>query len=100
MLVLAKQIQNRAASAVANIPQTTLFGWEDDIENLSDLARLKLVMEHLPDGTLMAKLEKERALIGDCDRRNLGLSVRQVRLTVLQEACLGYTYHRPQARSR
>jgi hypothetical protein len=45
---------------MAIIPQETLFGWEDDIEDLGDLARLKLVMDHLPDEALMTILEKER----------------------------------------
>ena len=45
---------------MAIIPQKTLFGWEDDIENLGDLARLKLVMDCLPDEALMRKLEKGR----------------------------------------
>jgi transposase len=42
------------------IPQTTLFSWENDIENLGDNERLVRVLEHLPDEPLMQKLEKER----------------------------------------
>ena len=45
---------------MAIIPQKMLFGWEDDIDHLGDLARLKLVMDYLPDEALMCKLEKER----------------------------------------
>ena len=42
------------------IPQTTLFSWENEIENLGDNERLVRVLEHLPDEELMRKLEKER----------------------------------------
>jgi len=45
---------------MAIIPQTTLFSWEDDIENLGDNARLKLVLDNLPDEDLVRKLEAER----------------------------------------
>ncbi len=45
---------------MTSIPQKSLFGWEDDIENLGDLVRLKLVMDYLPDEALMVKLERER----------------------------------------
>ena len=45
---------------MASIPQKSMFGWKDDIENLGDLARLKLIMDYLPDEALMRKLEKER----------------------------------------
>jgi hypothetical protein len=42
------------------IPQTTLFSWENQIEILGDPARLKLVLENLPDEDFMRKLEAER----------------------------------------
>jgi transposase len=42
------------------IPQTTLFTWENDIENLGDNERLVHVLENLPDEPLMQKLEKGR----------------------------------------
>ena len=44
---------------MAIIPQMSLFSWED-IEDLGDLKRLKLVIEHLPDEELMITLEKQR----------------------------------------
>lgn len=44
---------------MAIIPQLRLFGWEE-IEQLGDLERLRLVLEYMPDEELMQKLEKER----------------------------------------
>lgn len=44
---------------MAIIPQQRLFGWQE-IDNLGDLQRLKLVLNHLPDEDLMRKLERER----------------------------------------
>ncbi len=44
---------------MAIIPQTKLFCWED-VENLGDLERLKLVLEAIPDEPLMQNLEWER----------------------------------------
>jgi hypothetical protein len=44
---------------MAIIPQQTLFVWSE-IEELGDLERLKLVIEHMPDESLMRKLEDER----------------------------------------
>ena len=44
---------------MAIIAQKRLFGWEE-IEELGDLKRLKLVLEHLPDERLMRVLEEER----------------------------------------
>jgi hypothetical protein len=44
---------------MAIIPQQKLFGWEQ-LEGLGDLERLRLVLEHLPDGKLMEHLELER----------------------------------------
>lgn len=46
---------------MAIIPQQKLFGWKE-IENLSDLKRLQLVLEYMPDEELVQKLEKERGL--------------------------------------
>jgi len=45
---------------MAIIPQTTLFSWEDDIENLGDLERLDATLANLPDEMFMRKLENER----------------------------------------
>ena len=45
---------------MAIIPQTTLFSWENDIENLGDLERLVFVLESIPDETFIRKLEQER----------------------------------------
>src|SRR5690625_1744164 len=44
---------------MAIIPQISLFSW-NDIEELGDLDRLRLVVEYLPDNELMEILEKER----------------------------------------
>jgi len=44
---------------MAIIPQITLLRW-DEIENLGDLERLRLVLEYIPDEELMDILEKER----------------------------------------
>jgi transposase len=44
---------------MAIIAQKRLFGWEE-IEELGDLQRLKLVLESIPDEELMRVLEKER----------------------------------------
>jgi len=44
---------------MAIIPQKQLFTWKE-IENLSDLKRLQLVINHLPDEHLMRVLERER----------------------------------------
>ncbi len=44
---------------MAIIPQQRLFSWEE-IDNLGDLERLKLVLETMPDEKLMQFLEKKR----------------------------------------
>lgn len=44
---------------MAIIPQKQLFGWHE-IDELGDLQRLLLVVNHLPDEKLMKKLEQER----------------------------------------
>lgn len=44
---------------MAIIPQKQLFNWKE-IEELGDLQRLRLVLEHLPDEGLMRLLESER----------------------------------------
>jgi transposase len=44
---------------MAIIPQQTLFVW-NEIENLEDLERLRLVIEYMPDEELMQTLEEER----------------------------------------
>lgn len=44
---------------MAIIPQQTLFVW-NEVEELGDLERLRLVIEYMPDENLMTKLEKER----------------------------------------
>jgi len=44
---------------MATIPQRQLFRWEE-IEELGDLERLRLVIEHLPDEVLMQTLERHR----------------------------------------
>jgi len=42
------------------IPQTSLFSWENNIEDLGDNERLVRVLDNLPDEQLMRTLEKER----------------------------------------
>ena len=49
---------------MAIILQKQLFGWQE-IDELGDLQRLLLVVNHLPDEKLMKKLEQER-----CKGRN------------------------------
>jgi len=44
---------------MASIAQKQLFGWEE-LDELGDLERLRLVLEYLPDEPLMQLLEKER----------------------------------------
>ncbi|MFU8833173.1 MAG: transposase [Wenzhouxiangella sp.] len=44
---------------MASIPQTELFCWRD-VDELGDLERLKLVLNHLPDEQLMQQLERRR----------------------------------------
>ena len=44
---------------MAIIPQQELFSWEE-IEELGDLERLKLVVEYLPDEELMRRMERQR----------------------------------------
>lgn len=44
---------------MAIIPQKRLFGWEE-IDELGDLDRLRLVLEYLPDEELMQVLEEGR----------------------------------------
>jgi len=44
---------------MAIIRQQRLFSWRE-IEDLQDLERLKLVLEHIPDEALLRDLEKER----------------------------------------
>ena len=46
-------------SLMAIIPQKKLFSWKE-IENLGDLSRLLLVINHLPDEPLMFALESQR----------------------------------------
>jgi hypothetical protein len=51
---------------LATIAQRELFTWKE-IENLGDLERLRLVLDHLPDEALMEVLEAERGLRGRDD---------------------------------
>jgi hypothetical protein len=45
---------------MAIIPQRTLFSWQQ-ISELGDLERLELVLQALPDESLMAQLERDRS---------------------------------------
>jgi len=44
---------------MATIPQRQLFRWQE-IQELGDLERLRLVLDHLPDEPLMQELERRR----------------------------------------
>ena len=44
---------------MAIIPQRQVFGWQE-IEDLGELERLRLVLDHLPDEQLMKSLERDR----------------------------------------
>ena len=44
---------------MVSIPQA-LFGWEEEINKLGDLMRLKMVLDTLPDEALMRQIERER----------------------------------------
>ena len=44
---------------MATISQKQLFVW-NDLENLGDLERLKLVLDYIPDEQLVTKLEEQR----------------------------------------
>lgn len=44
---------------MANIPQPTLFSWKE-VENLSEMKRLRMVLHEMPDEDLMLKLEADR----------------------------------------
>ena len=44
---------------MAIIPKT-LFGWEEEFNNLGDLVRLQILLDTLPDETLMKKLRDDR----------------------------------------
>ena len=57
---LANKIQEKEGFNMCIIPQISLFNWENDIENLGDLERLHLTIEHMPDGELIRVLEIER----------------------------------------
>jgi hypothetical protein len=52
--------KHRKERAVARILQPHLFSWQD-IDALSDLSRLTLVLENLPDETIVSALENKRA---------------------------------------
>ena len=44
---------------MAKLMTAYLFGWED-VEAKSDLERLRLVLDHLPDEAVMRRLEEHR----------------------------------------
>ena len=52
---------------MATIPQIALFTWKE-IENLSDLSRLRLVLESMPD-ELVRQLQVERPVQETYGRR-------------------------------
>src|SRR4030043_727426 len=58
----ASQDRGEALKAKLLIPY--LFKWQD-VEAKSDLERLRLVLEHLPDERLMENLERHRKWGGD-----------------------------------
>jgi hypothetical protein len=51
--------QDTGGALVAKLITPYLFRWEE-VEAKSDLERLRLVLDHLPDEELMGKLEKHR----------------------------------------
>src|SRR5665647_2066035 len=51
--------QDTGGALVAKLITAYLFRWEE-VEAKSDLERLRLVLDHLPDEELMGKLEKHR----------------------------------------
>lgn len=55
----AKSNLPEGPTCMASIPQKRLFSWHQ-IEPLGDLDRLRLVLEHLPDESLMQVLQRER----------------------------------------
>jgi hypothetical protein len=61
---------------MAKIKDPFLFNWQN-VEAKSDLDRLRLVLEHLPDEELMQKLEKHRGSGGN------EYSIRPVWKTIL-----------------
>ena len=73
---------------MAIISQQRLFCWEE-ISNLGDLERLKLVLETMPDEKLMRFLEKQRG----CGRNDY--SVRSVWNSILA----GIVYQHPSIES-
>jgi hypothetical protein len=52
-------LQDTGGALVAKLMTAYLFGWED-VEAKSDLERLRLVLDHLPDETVMRRLEEHR----------------------------------------
>ncbi len=59
LVSIPKQEKHRGVTFMAIIPQKQLFKW-DEIEELGDLERLRLVLDCLPDEELMRVLEKKR----------------------------------------
>jgi len=55
---------------MAIIPQTTLFSWEE-VDQLGDLQRLKLILDNLPDEELMQAIETDRG----CGRNDFPVRV-------------------------
>ena len=55
---------------MVRIAQLTLFSWQE-IDGLRDLARLQLVINHMPNEKLMIAMDKKRKrsqrLSGSCD---------------------------------
>jgi hypothetical protein len=52
----AEVLQDKGGALVAKLMTAYLFRWED-LEAKSDLERLRLVLDHLPDETVMRRLE-------------------------------------------
>jgi len=52
-------LEKTKGAPMATISQKQLFVW-NEIENLGDLERLKLVLNYIPDELLVKKLEEQR----------------------------------------
>jgi hypothetical protein len=56
---MREAIQDTGETRMAKLLVPYLFKWQD-VEAKSDLERLRLVLDHLPDEALMKKLEAHR----------------------------------------
>ena len=64
--------QDTGGARVAKLMTAYLFKWQE-VEAKSDLERLRLVLEHLPDETVMRRLEAHRKWGRDDYRHSSGV---------------------------